>query len=216
MSDAKATHEESAHSNTTSSDLLDAGRRKDDDAWKLLVKRYSRLIRHWCRNAGVCEQEIDDLEQVVMAQVATGLDRFRRDGRPASFRRWLRTITERKIVDHRRRTFGELNAMGGTDNLDLLGQIPVADNELSDSSSPAVDDRRERLWDCFQSVENEVGQNTWDAFWLTTAEGLTSSEAGEILGISPNAVRLGRARVLKRLRRQNLFPSRGMTRPGDD
>jgi len=189
----------------TSSRVLEAARRNDADGWTELLKRYERLIFHWCRRAGLGADDADDVLQVVISQVAFSLPRFRKDGRPAAFRRWLRTITERKIADHRRRTLRQPRPVGGTENVVRLMRV----TEGAPSAESAANAALERAWELLERVEQEVGSNTWDAFWMVTAEGQTSSEAAALLGMTPNAVRLACGRVRKRLREARLFEAEG-------
>jgi hypothetical protein len=83
----------------TSRSLLVRVAANDQDSWQQLVKLYSPLVVHWCRQAGLPDNERDDVVQDVFASVATGL-KSRREGQPgASFRAWMRGITRHKIQD---------------------------------------------------------------------------------------------------------------------
>ena len=46
----------------------------------------------------------------------------------------------------------------------------------------------------------EFDERTWQAFWLTAVEKHPGSEAAELLGMSPGAVRQAKYKVLRRLR----------------
>jgi len=205
---SRSRRDRSGPSDDTSSRVLEAARRNDADGWTELLKRYERLIYHWCRRAGLDADDADDVLQVVISQVAFSLRRFRKDGRPAAFRRWLRTITERKIADHRRRTLRQPRPVGGTENVArLMCVMAAADGSQADER--ATNAAMPRAWELLQQIEREVEPQTWDAFWMMTVEGLSSSEAAALMGMTSNAVRLACGRVRRRLREERLFDADG-------
>jgi RNA polymerase sigma-70 factor (ECF subfamily) len=190
---------------STASGLLDAAKQMDAQAWRELVGRYSWLVFQWCCNAGLNADDAADVVQTVLAQVAVALPNFEKDGKKAAFRRWLRTITRRRIADFYRADAKQPHAEGGSAAEQRI--LAVAD-ALSSSSSdaPERDALRSRLWRLLDRLEEETEESTWQAFWLTTVENQTSIEAATLLGMTPNAVRLARGRVLQRLREEAALP----------
>ena len=51
-------------------------------------------------------------------------------------------------------------------------------------------------------IRTEFEDRTWQAFWRTAVDGLSASEAGRELNMSPGAVRVAKSRVLQRLREE--------------
>jgi RNA polymerase sigma-70 factor (ECF subfamily) len=51
-------------------------------------------------------------------------------------------------------------------------------------------------------IRDEFEEQTWQAFWLTTVEDRSSTDAAVALGMSAGAVRKAKARVLHRLRQE--------------
>ena len=51
-----------------------------------------------------------------------------------------------------------------------------------------------------KAIRDEFEQRTWQAFWLTAAQGHAAPEAADRLGMTPAAVRKAKSRVLRRLR----------------
>jgi RNA polymerase sigma-70 factor (ECF subfamily) len=49
-------------------------------------------------------------------------------------------------------------------------------------------------------IRCEFEDRTWQAFWLTVVEGKSPQELSSDLGMSPGAIRVAKARVLRRLR----------------
>ena len=48
----------------------------------------------------------------------------------------------------------------------------------------------------------EFRDGTWEAFWLTTVDGMSVPETGRVLGKSPGAIYAARSRVMRRLREE--------------
>jgi RNA polymerase sigma-70 factor, ECF subfamily len=184
---------------STASVLLSAARRMQAAAWQELLDRYSWLVFQWCRNGGLDGEDATDVVQTVMCDVSVSLAGFQKDGKKAAFRRWLRTITNRRIADFHRTNVKQPRGEGGSSAQRRI--LEVADRDDSSlSERPQIDGLRQRLWSFLELVENEVDESTWQAFWLTTVENRTSIEAGNLLEMTPNAIRLAKGRVLQRLR----------------
>ncbi len=194
-------HNPDSGSDSTASDLLNAAKRMDPQAWRGLLDRYSWLVFQWCRNAGLNADDAADVLQTVVAQVAVYLPAFEKDGEKGAFRRWLRTITRTKLAEFRRTDVKQPHGAGGSSALECI--LAVADEpDSSGSVRPGLDAIRERFWNLVDRLEDVIEESTWQAFWLTTVENRTSTEAGTLLNMTPNAVRLAKGRVLQRLREE--------------
>jgi RNA polymerase sigma-70 factor (ECF subfamily) len=189
-------------SSSTASDLLEAARSMDPDAWRELVNRYSWLVFQWCRNADLSAQDASDVVQSVMAQVAVYLRDFKKDGKQGSFRRWLRTITRTKIADFLRNDGKQPHGEGGSTAQRQLLALPE-ESPSSDVQDAASESRRKRIWEVVDRLEVEFSDSTWQAFWLTVVENLSAGDAAATLGLTPNAVRIAKWRVLQRLRAES-------------
>ncbi len=180
----------------TSLTLLERARRHDADAWGRLVHVYAPLVAAWCRHAGVSGADADDVGQEVFAAAAAGLDRFR-GGAAGAFRAWLKTITRRKLADHRLRRQGAPEAQGGTDAQVHLQQLP--EPELPDDGPSELTGLFLRA---LELVRGEFEPRTWEAFWRAAVEGQAPALVAEDLGVTPAAVRKAKSRVLLRLRQE--------------
>jgi RNA polymerase sigma-70 factor (ECF subfamily) len=186
---------------STASDLLAAAKRMDSQAWQELVERYSWLIVRWCQQEGLDDDDCPDVTQAVFAKVAAHLADFEKDGRTAAFRRWLRSITRSQIAEFRRRAAKQPHAVGGSSARQRILDIPAREPRSSiDSRLNALVDR---FWVLVERIEETLDVTTWQSFWLTTFEGLKSTEVAALLGMTPAAVRLAKARVLRRLREED-------------
>lgn len=187
---------------TTSLSLLRRVKADDADAWRRLVDLYGPLIYYWCRRSGLTPSDTADVVQDVFRAVAAHIGRFRRDRPGDTFRGWLRTITRNKIRDHVRVQSREVRAPGGTDAHARLEELP---EPAPDSDSVEPDDARavaDLLQRALDQIRCEFSEPTWRAFTLATLQERTSRDVAAELGMTANAVRKAKARVLRRLREQ--------------
>jgi RNA polymerase sigma-70 factor (ECF subfamily) len=173
---------------------------REPDAWQRLLALYSPLVHHWCRQARVPEHEIPDVSQEVFAAVASSLGTFRSDRAGTTFRAWMRGIARHKLWHHARRRHE--SAVGGTDVQKRLEQVPAPadedDVELSESPADVTGLYRQAL----RQVQQEFEDRTWAAFWRVTVENRLPAEVALELGITANAVRQAKSRVLRRLKEE--------------
>jgi RNA polymerase sigma-70 factor (ECF subfamily) len=167
---------------------------RDPEAWERLHGVYRPLLRRWLAAHLVAAQDADDVAQQVLLVVHEKLPEFRHNGRPGAFRNWLRQITVRRVLHHRRDRGRDL-PRAGADDL----------TELADPDSPLS-----RLWDAeyerhvltaaMEAARVEFTEESWRIFRLTVMEGRTVEEAAGETGVSAAAARKTRWRVLRRLR----------------
>jgi RNA polymerase sigma-70 factor, ECF subfamily len=182
----------------TSSSLLRRALAHEPDAWERLVSLYSPLVHHWCRQWGIPEHEVADVTQEVFAAVASSLGQFRTDQPGTTFRSWMRGITRHKLLSLARARVAP--AVGGTDAQNRLHEVPAPAVEVELSENPA--DVTELYQRALRLVQHQVENRTWTAFWKATVESRTTAEVAAELGITPNAVRLAKSHVLRRLREE--------------
>jgi len=77
----------------TDAELLERCRRRDGEAWNLLVTRYERLVYSVARRNGLSEEDAADVTQGTFVALLDALGRIRDEERLAS---WLMTVTRRQ------------------------------------------------------------------------------------------------------------------------
>jgi RNA polymerase sigma-70 factor (ECF subfamily) len=185
----------------TSVSLLERLRLQPDSlSWQRLVDLYTPLIRDWLRRYDVQPCDVDDLTQEVLGTVVRELPEFHHDLRPGAFRRWLRLITVNRLRGFWRARRCRPIASGGEHGEGLLDQLEDPNSGLS------------RLWDeehdrhvvrrLLELLEPDFEPTTWRAFRLLVLEGRSTREVAAEVGISVNAVRIAKSRVLTRLRQE--------------
>jgi RNA polymerase sigma-70 factor (ECF subfamily) len=182
----------------TSTSLLRRAVAREPDAWERIVTLYSPLVRHWCRQAGIPEHDIQDVSQDVFAAVSASLARFEA-GRPGTtFRAWMRGIARHKL-QHYFQDRGQ-PAAGGTDAQKRLQEVPTPPDELELSEAPA--DVAGVFQRAVSLVRNQFEERTWRAFWRVVVEDHTPTDVAAELGITANAVHQAKSRVLRRLQEE--------------
>ncbi|MBC8871767.1 MAG: sigma-70 family RNA polymerase sigma factor [Planctomycetes bacterium] len=185
---------------STSRSLIRRAQQEDPSAWERLSELYTPLVYGWARRAGLQTCDAADVVQEVFRSVFTRVVDFRKDRDTDSFRGWLWTITRNKLRDHFRRGRARPQAIGGSTVQARVAAVP--DQEWDAAEPPGEDSELELVHRALDLIRIEFESQTWQAFWMVAAEGRTSSDVAEELGISPGAVRQAKYRVLSRLRQE--------------
>ena len=135
-------------------------------AWDQFEQLYRPVIFRIARAKGLQHADALDLVQQVLFSIASAIDRFEQaDG--VRFRNWLSRITRNAILKALSRRPRD-RAAGGSDILDVLSEVPVAD--------PATDAlihleyRRELFRRAADQVRSAVRESTCLAFELTALQ----------------------------------------------
>jgi RNA polymerase sigma-70 factor (ECF subfamily) len=177
----------------TSPTLLEQLRRspRDEGAWRRFVELYGGRLYDWCRQWGLQEADAEDVTQATLLRLVNALQSFEYDpGR--RFRNWLRTVTRNVWQDLVRA--GRRVPAGGDDPLDSV----AAPDALADALEAAYE--QELLDLALPRVRLRVRPQTWEAFRLTTLEGVPAEEAAARLGMRLTSVYKARSNVQKMLR----------------
>jgi RNA polymerase sigma-70 factor (ECF subfamily) len=185
----------------TSISLLERLRLHPDPAsWERLVDLYTPLIRNWLGRHTLQSSDADDLTQDVLGVLVQELTHFRHDLRRGAFRRWLRTITVNRLRNFWRKQRSHLVAAGVGDEESVLDRL----EDPSSDSSRFWDQEHDRhvLRRLMELIEPDFEPATWRAFRLAVLEGRDTAEVTMELGISANAVRIAKCRIVNRLRQE--------------
>jgi RNA polymerase sigma-70 factor (ECF subfamily) len=166
----------------------------DQSAWAEFVDRYGCQILAWCRRWGLQEADAQDVTQTVLLQLATKLRTFTYD--PSQrFRAWLKTLTHHAWCDFlsARREQGS-----GDTAIQKALETTQARDDLSQRLEEAFD--QELLEQAVARVRQRLKADTWEAYRLTTEEGLSGVEAAHRLGKQVGAVFKAKSKVQRLLR----------------
>ena len=190
----------------TSTDLLRQAKANSQTAWEQLVTRYSRRIYRWCRRSGLQPTDAADVTQEVLHAVARKLGDFHRDRPGDTFRGWLRRITNNKVNDHYRKQNKTADkASGGVNQVEFLAtpqeQLGTWNTSLVASDVSIVSSfKNQRIQTVIKRVRSNISERDWKLFWRIAVDGQPAADAAKELGITANAARLVKMRVLKRLK----------------
>ncbi|MBL8794193.1 MAG: sigma-70 family RNA polymerase sigma factor [Planctomycetia bacterium] len=182
---------------STSVSLLERVKAHDQEAWRRLVQLYGPLVYQWCRRWELRPDDVADIFQDVFQAVAGQIASFRRERPGDSFRGWLWTITRHKVADHFRRQGKGPVAAGGSDAQQRLLELP---EPPADPDPSATDGNLVQR--ALEQIRGEFEPRTWTMFWRATVEGHATRDIAADLGVTPDAVRVAKSRILKRLRQE--------------
>jgi RNA polymerase sigma-70 factor (ECF subfamily) len=175
----------------TSLSLLACLRQDDRDAWSRFVRLYTPLLHSWAKRQGFNDSDADDLTQEVLLKLMRELPSFsRKDGH--SFRGWLFRVTSNVCHDFRRRR--------ATRRLPSVDGLSGAEEEPALVEFEEVEFRKSLVESGLALIKTEFEANTWAAFEQMMILNRPVAEIATSLGISKNAVYIGKSRVLTRLR----------------
>lgn len=192
---------------STSYSLLRHATRREDVAWSALVQMYSPMVHQWCRQHRIATSDAEDIAQEVFVAVSRNLHRFSEPRSNHHFRGWLWTVVRSKIHDHQRQQ--RKNPRPGLPeymSLDVLDGLSVPNEETGTSPSHTLTTHRMR--DALQQIRRDFSEQSWTAFWRTTALGEPPSQVAKELGMTASAVCMCRSRILRRLRETMQVPVR--------
>jgi len=189
----------------TSTELLQQARANNETAWQQLVELYSRRMYRWCRRAGLQPADASNTVQEALQAVARKLGEFHRDRPGDTFRGWLRRITDNKIRDHLRKQGKAPDlAVGGLEHGQEMSLLPQNNkfSPVSDDTSVAVQasPHSTQLVAAIEQVRADVSDRDWKFFWRVAVDGQSAADVGREFGVTANAVRLVKMRMLRRLR----------------
>jgi RNA polymerase sigma factor (sigma-70 family) len=167
----------------------------DPGHWAEFVDVYGGRVYAWCRRWGLQEADARDVTQIVLLKLAGRMRDFAYDP-GKSFRAWLKTVAHhawRDFVEARDRP----GRGSGDSQVRSLLEAAAAPADLAAELEAGAD---QELFDlAARRVRLRVAPQTWDAFRLTTADGLSGAEAAARTGLQVAQVYVAKRRVLKML-----------------
>lgn len=160
----------------------------DRQAFGVLFDRYWDQVFRYCSFRVGDWHEAEDIASQVFVRAFDGLDRFEGAGNPDGFRAWLFGIARHVVADaHRFRARHPATA------LDAAGQVP--------SQVPALDEQivASEQQQLLARLLTQLKNDQRDLMELRLA-GLSAGEIGQVLGKSPEAVRVAQFRAIKALK----------------
>ncbi|TWT54380.1 RNA polymerase sigma factor [Rubripirellula amarantea] len=183
---------------TRASLLLKIRDPQDATAWREFSAMYRPVVERMAQLRGMQPADADDLAQQVLLAIANAIERFEPDDDRAKFRTWLRTIARRAIINAMTRGVPDRGA-GGSEMIGLLHEQPAPD---AMTETLDLEYRREIFRVAADQIRNDFHDDTWNAFWQTTVEGIDVDQVAKQLGRSRGSVYTARSRVMLRLKQK--------------
>ncbi|MTE20608.1 sigma-70 family RNA polymerase sigma factor [Streptomyces sp. TRM43335] len=167
----------------------------DEQATHDLLARVHPLALRYCRTRltrlpGDARHFVDDLAQEVCLAVLCALPRYRDTGKP--FEAFVVAIAQHKVADLQRA------AMRGP------GSTAVPSDEMPERPDDSLGPEERALLssdaEWARKLLANLPEHQRELVLLRVAVGLTAEETGQMLGMSPGAVRVAQHRALSRLR----------------
>lgn len=171
---------------------------RDQDAWAEFETVYRPVVYNSARKHGLQDADAQDLVQQVMISIARALKQRPHDRQRAKFRTWLFSVTRNAIINSVQRRPNDLG-VGNTDNLKLLQNVAQSVDEAAKWES---DYQRAIFHWAANKIRQEFADETWQAFWLTTVDGISCEAAAEKLGKEVGSIYAARSRIVRRLKKK--------------
>jgi RNA polymerase sigma-70 factor (ECF subfamily) len=165
-----------------------AAKRGDVHAWEQVYSAYGRQMMGFLMTQ---LNDTDDASEALSETFLRALEKvgnFRGDA--VAFRAWLYRIARNIAVDRRR---ARARTQPTLDEEDLVDRGQLGPDDLAINSEDAAEMRI-----AFATLDVEDRE----LLWLRVCQGMTSAEAGEIVGKRPGAVRMQQLRALETLSRR--------------
>lgn len=183
---------------TASTSLVRRVKSQDPDAWRRLASIYGPLVYRWARTSGLQAADAEDIVGEVFAGVLKTVERFQHDGRPHSFRRWLRTMAWRSVMKSLQKRRSRPVATGGTTaavHVQGLAEEGIHEQQLE--TRDEIEWVRQRA---MQIIQDDYRPSYWEVFRRVSLEGEAPAEVAKAAGMSVWAVYKVQSRILNRLR----------------
>jgi RNA polymerase sigma-70 factor (ECF subfamily) len=185
------------HAATRASLILRLQDAEDVAAWDEFAAVYGPVIYRVAIGRGFQAADAENLVQEVFLAVANSVSKWLEREDRGRFRAWLLRIARNEAVDMLNERATRPLGRDGSAAEQILADLPARD-ELS-SALDLEYERNVFRW-AAEQVRDSVARHTWDAFWLTSVEGLPVAEAATRLNTRPGNIYFARSRVMTRIK----------------
>jgi RNA polymerase sigma factor (sigma-70 family) len=162
--------------------------RRDVEAWDQFVSIYEPLVYRLARAKGFQDADVREIVQEVLIAVSTAVERWEPNPQRGRFRDWLFRIARNLMIKFLTRR--NLRPIGSGDSgiARLLEQ--QVGPECEESRLFELEYRREVFRWAAERVREQVKEKTWQAFWMTSIDGLATQDAARQLDMTVGAVHI--------------------------
>lgn len=174
----------------------------DQASWKEFHDLYRPLVLAVARREGLSDDDADDVAQETFSALVDALPSYSYDPQRASFKSWLRTVINHRVMDYFRQRDGRTQARAGVIVRERpSGVEPVANLEPGSSDDAFEEEwRRTIMLHALAELKKQVTTATYQVTYLLL-HGKTPTEVAAALRISRGSVYLAKHRAGPKLRR---------------
>ena len=164
----------------------------DSRVWLEFTAIYRPILMRYARACGLDAHDAEDIAQECLAQVHQSIGRFEYDKRRGGFKRWLRVMVKRRVINRLRKR-GECQAESG------VFRRPQERESLPE-------DEFEKIWldehvrHCLGKLRDEVEPQTCEAYQRLALDDWSVEKVCQTYGITANNAYVIKSRLTARLR----------------
>ncbi len=172
--------------------LLRLKDRGDDAAWREFDAIYRPMLLRFGRAMGLDAHQSEETVQQCMGAILQHIESFDYDPTRGRFKSWLRTMINNRI----RNLYRDRHEV----------QAVTRDFNRADTAQVSPDELFDRVWRqehvryCLDLIKSEVTPSTYEAFVALVVEDRSVGEVSQRFDMTPNHVRVIKARMTRRLR----------------
>ncbi len=167
----------------------------DDDAWNEFVQIYQPLVQQFIQRHGLQYADAAEVTQEVLSRVAASIESWDPAHEQCTFRGWLYRITRNKTIDFLRKRKIELSKVAGQD----FGLSQIASPTESESHEFQAEYEKQLFQWAARKLKPSFKPVNWNAFWMSTVEGISIEEVAASLKIECGTVYVARSRIMAKL-----------------
>lgn len=169
----------------------------DMAAWEEFRELYGPVVFRVARRRELQAADAENLVQEVLMAVAQSVSRWIERNDRGSFHAWLLRIAHNEAVNMLSQRATRALGQDGERGQELLNELSVR-NDISSLIDREYE--RELFRRAADRVRQAVSPDTWQAFWLTEVDGLSTQQVAETLGRSTGHIYVSRSRVMARIK----------------
>jgi RNA polymerase sigma-70 factor (ECF subfamily) len=185
-----------SHMETRHSLIVRLKSESNELAWRDFVSVYEGFLTQVARRQGVPDRHVADVRQQILLTIARSIEGWNDDGKSASFRRWLVTVSRHVVIQFMMRERRQASPVGGSDMVAQLREVP----EKPDARLMQLYQHELIVW-AAEQVRHEFLESSWQAFWATVIEEQPVDEVAATLGVSAGSIYMSRSRIMARIRK---------------
>jgi RNA polymerase sigma-70 factor (ECF subfamily) len=178
---------------------------EDSQSWQEFFEKYWRLIYTVARQAGLGDQDAQDVVQDTILSVAKQIGKFNYDPEVCSFKGWLLTVTRRRIADQFRKLGREV--------------LITAEDPTDTRATPQIERvpdpqgvNLEALWDqewqfnlintALERVKRKANPTEFQIFYLHVIKEQSASDVARALEVNRARVYIAKHRISNLLKKE--------------